>query len=126
MSEKISRRAEQSQRDAERMWLEDEVHDRVPRCDPGRDRAPRRDPGHGRATRRDPEPHTKSEIDLTRHRDFMHNEGPPSEMGHLEELDLDVDDRAFVLLDDRCNCTCHLSRWAYKARSGFNKVNQEL
>ena len=47
-------------------------------------------------------------------------------MRHLEEVDLDVDDRVFALLDDGCNRTCHTSKWAHEARYGFDKVNKEL
>ena len=105
-SEEMSRRAKQSHRDAERMRLEDEARDR--------------------ATRRDPEPDTRSEIELTRHGDFMHDRGPPPEMLRLEEVGLDLDDRVFPLLDDCCNHTSHSSKCAYKARYGSNKVTKEL
>ena len=118
-SMEIDRRAKHSQRDAKRMRIDEAIeksHDRGPRCDARRDRVPQHDP----------DPDTKSEIDLTRHRNFMHDEGPPPKMRHLEEVDLDVDDRVFALLDDGRNRTCHTSRRAYKARYGFNNVNREL
>ena len=67
-SEEIERRAEQSQRDAETMRLEEDIENK------GRDRVPRHVP----------EPDTKSEIDLTRHRRFMEDDGPPDDMRHLE------------------------------------------
>ena len=109
-SEEIECRAKQSQRDAETMRLEEEF------VNQGRDRAPRYVP----------EPDTNSETDLARHRRFMEDDWPPDDMRHIESVDPETDDRVFALLDDGCNRTCHTSYWAWKAKHGFNKVNQDL
>ena len=55
---------------------------------------------------------TESEIDMTRHRDFVHDEGHPLEIQHLEEVDLDVDDRVVPLADDGYRRTLRSSKWA--------------
>ena len=47
------------------------------------------------------EPDTNSEIDLTRHKHFLEDDGPPEDMRHLELVDPETDDRVFALLDNR-------------------------
>ena len=56
----------------------------------------------------------------------MQDWGPPEDMRHLEMVDPETDYRVFDLLDSGCNRTWHTSFWAWKARSGFNNVNQDL
>ena len=74
----------------------------------------RRDDGRDQVPRHVPDLDTQSEIDLIRYHRFMHDEGRPREMRHLE-----------VIRYHR-NRTCHTSPWAWKAQYGFNKVNQDL
>ena len=109
-SEDIERRAKRSQRDAEQMRLQEEADQG------GRDRIPRHVP----------ETDANSEIDLTRHKHFLDDEGPPEDMRHLEFVDPETDDRVFALLHDVSNRACHTSYWAWKAQYGFKKANQDL
>ena len=109
-SDEIERHARQSQRDAERMRVEEKVDQ------DGRDRVPRHVP----------EPDTSSEIDLTRHKHFLKHDRLPEDMRHVVLVDPETDYRAFALLDDGCNRTCHTRLGACYAKYGFNKVNQDL
>ena len=56
----------------------------------------------------------------------MEDDGPPDDMRHLELVGPKTDDRVLAPVYDGCNRTCHTSYWAWKAKPGFEKVNQEL